>query len=168
MWPLLIAVLTVWACLRTSTTFSTPCLPGRKKSQSIHSIYWFSKMIKFAILFFRNAIVVIGAGFFFDKLGNTGNFIANAFIQWHYPWEHHIKLESHNIKLLFPTVGLLLFSSFGLVGACFVAIGAMFPGTSAMLPLMLCGRLMFGAGQGAVTGNFACFRFINRGLALCI
>lgn len=47
--------------------------------------------------------------------------------------------------------GVVLFTSLCLFGCTAFSLGAMFPGTSYMLPIMLIGRLLFGAGNGSLT-----------------
>uniref|UniRef100_T1ITK3 Lysosomal dipeptide transporter MFSD1 n=1 Tax=Strigamia maritima TaxID=126957 RepID=T1ITK3_STRMM len=73
----------------------------------------------YAIYAWTNAIVVVGAGFLLDKLGNR--------------------------------VGAFLFSSLTVIGAALFAGGAMMKGTAYLLPLMVIGRLLFGAGNGSLT-----------------
>ena len=43
-----------------------------------------------------------------------------------------------------------MFSSLVVVGSSLFALGSMFPGSPALLPLMLTGRLLFGAGYGSL------------------
>lgn len=66
------------------------------------------------------------------------------------------------------TVGLFLFSGLCLLGSCIFALGAIFKGTPAMFPIMLCGRLIFGSGNGSLTivqNRITAFWFKNKELA---
>ncbi|XP_071039027.1 lysosomal dipeptide transporter MFSD1 [Parasteatoda tepidariorum] len=66
-------------------------------------------------------------------------------------------------------VGALLFSSLCVIGSCVFATGAMYRGTDYMLPLMLLGRLVFGAGNGSLTivqNRVTTFWFTGKELAL--
>jgi hypothetical protein len=58
---------------------------------------------------------------------------------------------------------LFLFSFLCLGGSSVFAAGAMMKGTSAMLPLMLVGRLVFGSGNGSLTGIYPCNKYIYGG-----
>jgi len=94
----------------------------------------------YAIYAWTNAVVVIFAGVLIDKLGNR--------------------------------FGVFLFSSLCLIGSSVFAGGAMLAGGShadLMLPVMLFGRLIFGAGNGSLTivqNRVTAFWFRNRELAL--
>ncbi|KAF8794976.1 Major facilitator superfamily like protein [Argiope bruennichi] len=48
-------------------------------------------------------------------------------------------------------VGALFFSSLCVIGSCVFALGTHYRGTAYMIPLMLVGRLVFGAGNGSLT-----------------
>ncbi|XP_013788173.1 major facilitator superfamily domain-containing protein 1-like [Limulus polyphemus] len=66
-------------------------------------------------------------------------------------------------------LGIFLFSSFCVLGSSIFALGAMFPGTSVLLPIMLLGRLLFGAGNGSLTivqNRITAFWFKGKELAL--
>lgn len=91
----------------------------------------------YAIYAWTNAVVVIGAGFLVDKLGNR--------------------------------LGIFLFSSLCVAGTSIFALGSYLRGTEAMLPLMLVGRLLFGAGNGSLTivqNRITSFWFLGKELAL--
>ena len=50
-------------------------------------------------------------------------------------------------------VGLIGFSFLATFGSVLFALGSLFPDTTAILPLMLIGRLIFGAGNGSLTSE---------------
>ena len=50
-------------------------------------------------------------------------------------------------------VGLIGFSFLATFGSVLFALGSLFPDTAAILPLMLIGRLIFGAGNGSLTSE---------------
>eukprot|EP00918_Siedleckia_nematoides_P078429 GHVU01171612.1.p1 GENE.GHVU01171612.1~~GHVU01171612.1.p1 ORF type:complete len:499 (+),score=35.82 GHVU01171612.1:29-1498(+) len=93
----------------------------------------------YAIYAWTNAVVVIGAGFLIDKMGNK--------------------------------VGVFLFSGLCVLGSSTFALGIFFKGTSALLPIMLIGRLLFGAGNGSLTvvqNRITAFWFRDKELALAM
>ncbi|XP_054707597.1 major facilitator superfamily domain-containing protein 1-like [Uloborus diversus] len=66
-------------------------------------------------------------------------------------------------------IGAFLFSSFCVIGSCLFALGATYRGTAAMIPVMLLGRLIFGAGNGSLTivqNRITSFWFAGKELAL--
>lgn len=66
-------------------------------------------------------------------------------------------------------VGLILFSLLCVLGSSIFALGAFFRGTSSLLPLMLVGRLLFGAGNGSLTivqNRITAFWFKGKELAM--
>ncbi|KAG8189209.1 hypothetical protein JTE90_013742 [Oedothorax gibbosus] len=66
-------------------------------------------------------------------------------------------------------LGAIFFSSLCVLGSCLFATGAMYRGTDYMLPLMLLGRLVFGAGNGSLTivqNRITTFWFIGKELAM--
>jgi len=52
------------------------------------------------------------------------------------------------------SAGTLLFSSLCLFGSATFAAGIFLRGTKALLPIMLLGRLLFGAGNGSLNSQF--------------
>ncbi len=64
-----------------------------------------------------------------------------------------VPVDVFSIKVLYASVGLFLFSFLCLAGSSTFAVGSMVCGQSAMLPLLLLGRLVFGAGNGSLTGK---------------
>uniref|UniRef100_A0A8C5R2F7 Lysosomal dipeptide transporter MFSD1 n=1 Tax=Leptobrachium leishanense TaxID=445787 RepID=A0A8C5R2F7_9ANUR len=67
--------------------------------------------------------------------------------------------------------GLFLFSLLTVLGSSIFALGSHFKGTSYMLPIMLIGRLLFGAGNGSLTivqARVAAFWFKGKELALAL
>uniref|UniRef100_A0A8C5WL40 Lysosomal dipeptide transporter MFSD1 n=1 Tax=Leptobrachium leishanense TaxID=445787 RepID=A0A8C5WL40_9ANUR len=65
--------------------------------------------------------------------------------------------------------GLLLFSFLIILGSSIFALGSHFKGTPYLLPIMLVGRLLFGAGNGSLTivqSRVAAFWFKGKELAL--
>ncbi|XP_013401779.1 major facilitator superfamily domain-containing protein 1 [Lingula anatina] len=91
----------------------------------------------YAIYAWTNAVIVLGAGFLIDKLGNR--------------------------------VGVFLFSSLCVLGSSTFAAGVFLRGTPYLLPLMLIGRLLFGAGNGSLTivqNRITAFWFKDKELAL--
>lgn len=90
----------------------------------------------YVVYAWTNALVVIGAGFLIDKMGNR--------------------------------VGVFLFSFFCVLGSSIFAAGIYLRGTDAMLPIMLLGRLIFGAGNGSLTvvqNRISAFWFAGKELA---
>lgn len=66
-------------------------------------------------------------------------------------------------------IGALLFSSFCVIGSCVFALGTHYRGTDYMVPLMLFGRIIFGAGNGSLTivqNRITSFWFAGKELAL--
>ncbi|GBM32894.1 Major facilitator superfamily domain-containing protein 1 [Araneus ventricosus] len=66
-------------------------------------------------------------------------------------------------------VGALFFSSLCVIGSCIFALGTHYRGTDYMIPLMLFGRLVFGAGNGSLTivqNRITSFWFAGKELAL--
>ncbi|GIY48307.1 major facilitator superfamily domain-containing protein 1 [Caerostris extrusa] len=66
-------------------------------------------------------------------------------------------------------VGASLFSSLCVVGSCVFALGTSYRGTDYMVPLMLFGRLIFGAGNGSLTivqNRITSFWFTGKELAM--
>lgn len=111
-----------WECLRNNTTCFMRCMHGRKIWYTRLELYHLQDIKCF---YFRNAVIVIGAGFFLDKLGNK--------------------------------VGCFLFSGLVLSGSAVFALGAHFKGEPALFPIMLIGRLLFGAGNGSLTSKLLLF-----------
>ncbi|CAG5135233.1 unnamed protein product, partial [Candidula unifasciata] len=66
-------------------------------------------------------------------------------------------------------VGVFLFSSLCLLGSSTFAAGVFLKGTSALLPVMLLGRLLFGAGNGSLTivqNRITAYWFRDKELAM--
>ncbi|XP_055925574.1 major facilitator superfamily domain-containing protein 1-like [Argiope bruennichi] len=66
-------------------------------------------------------------------------------------------------------VGALFFSSLCVIGSCVFALGTHYRGTAYMIPLMLVGRLVFGAGNGSLTivqNRITSFWFAGKELAM--
>ncbi|CAN0383710.1 unnamed protein product [Lampetra planeri] len=66
-------------------------------------------------------------------------------------------------------VGVFLFSLLCVLGSATFALGSHFGGTGYMLPIMLCGRLIFGSGNGSLTivqNRITAFWFKGKELAL--
>ncbi|ESN95555.1 hypothetical protein HELRODRAFT_193538 [Helobdella robusta] len=113
--------------LNTTTNFTNDCLDMSPAQYNL----------LYMIYAWTNAVIVIGAGFFIDKVGNQ--------------------------------VGALTFSFLCVLGSSLFALGTHLRGTAALLPVMLLGRLLFGAGNGSLTivqTRLSAFWFKDKELAM--